>query len=306
MTRLGRKPQGAGLVTPLAGSEHAKRRLILFLQTLSGRCSVGEACPTGDRRVAVLCPAGRMATRVAGTVGASSPGRPAERAAAPYLGGIASAGQAQAQAGGPRGGGGSPGGIDPYAAARHAGFGQEKNGRHVVGAERGLGTSVGACGEKLKDVRGLSSEPASAATAACANKGRCRWRRLAAVQEHGVPVHVTRLLTLSERTARRWRQGTQAARSRPAAAARSRASVTPCSASCGSAAPRLRWPPCGPPSRMFTARNCKRCWPAIDGCNGEGPALSEPIGMAATGTVWAADFKERSEPMKDGMGGSWR
>jgi hypothetical protein len=44
MTRLGRKPQGAALVTPLAGSEHAKRRLTLFLQTLSGECSVGEAC----------------------------------------------------------------------------------------------------------------------------------------------------------------------------------------------------------------------------------------------------------------------
>lgn len=44
MTRIGRKPQGAGLVTPLAGSEHAKQRLTLFLQTLSGQCSVPEAC----------------------------------------------------------------------------------------------------------------------------------------------------------------------------------------------------------------------------------------------------------------------
>jgi len=44
MTRLGRKPQGAGLVPPLTGSEHAKRRLTLFLQTLAGECSVGEAC----------------------------------------------------------------------------------------------------------------------------------------------------------------------------------------------------------------------------------------------------------------------
>ena len=44
MPRLGRKPQGAGLVTPLLGSAHAKRRLTLFLQTLSGQCSVGEAC----------------------------------------------------------------------------------------------------------------------------------------------------------------------------------------------------------------------------------------------------------------------
>ena len=44
MTRLGRKPQGAGLVTPLPGSEHAKHRLTLFLQTLAGQCSVEEAC----------------------------------------------------------------------------------------------------------------------------------------------------------------------------------------------------------------------------------------------------------------------
>ena len=44
MTRLGRKPQGTGLVNPLAGSQHAKRRLTLFLQTLSGQCSVGAAC----------------------------------------------------------------------------------------------------------------------------------------------------------------------------------------------------------------------------------------------------------------------
>jgi hypothetical protein len=44
MTRIGRKPQGAGLVAPLAGSEHAKQRMTLFLQTLSGQCSVPEAC----------------------------------------------------------------------------------------------------------------------------------------------------------------------------------------------------------------------------------------------------------------------
>ena len=35
---------GRWLVTPLTGSEHAKRRLTLFLRTLSGQCSVGEAC----------------------------------------------------------------------------------------------------------------------------------------------------------------------------------------------------------------------------------------------------------------------
>ena len=44
MTRIGRKPQGAGLVTPLTGSEHAKQRMALFLQTLSGQCSVPQAC----------------------------------------------------------------------------------------------------------------------------------------------------------------------------------------------------------------------------------------------------------------------
>jgi hypothetical protein len=44
MTGVGRKPQGAALVNPLAGSEHAKRRLALFLQTLSGQSTVGAAC----------------------------------------------------------------------------------------------------------------------------------------------------------------------------------------------------------------------------------------------------------------------
>ena len=44
MTRLGRKPQGAALVAALPGTDHTKRRLTLFLQTLSGQCSVGQAC----------------------------------------------------------------------------------------------------------------------------------------------------------------------------------------------------------------------------------------------------------------------
>jgi hypothetical protein len=44
MKRLGRKPQGTALVTPLAGSALAKRRMTLFLQTLSGQCTVGLAC----------------------------------------------------------------------------------------------------------------------------------------------------------------------------------------------------------------------------------------------------------------------
>jgi len=44
MTRMGRKPQGVGLLTPLLGSKHAKRRMTWFLETLTGECSVGEAC----------------------------------------------------------------------------------------------------------------------------------------------------------------------------------------------------------------------------------------------------------------------
>jgi hypothetical protein len=44
MSQTGRKPQGVALVMPLEGSEHAKQRLKLFLQTLSGGCRVGEAC----------------------------------------------------------------------------------------------------------------------------------------------------------------------------------------------------------------------------------------------------------------------
>lgn len=44
MTRLGRKPQGAELVDALAGSEHAKARLKLFLQTMADELSVGAAC----------------------------------------------------------------------------------------------------------------------------------------------------------------------------------------------------------------------------------------------------------------------
>ena len=44
MKRMGRKPQGVGLLNPLSGSELAKRRMALFLQTLSGQTSVGQAC----------------------------------------------------------------------------------------------------------------------------------------------------------------------------------------------------------------------------------------------------------------------
>ena len=44
MKRIGRKPQGVGLLNPLSGSEVAKRRMTLFLQTLSGATSVVKAC----------------------------------------------------------------------------------------------------------------------------------------------------------------------------------------------------------------------------------------------------------------------
>ena len=79
MRRLGRKPQGAGLVRPLAGSEHAKRRLRLFLQTLSGGAQRWRRVRrTGNRGVAVLRPAGRMVTSVAGAVGATFAGASGE------------------------------------------------------------------------------------------------------------------------------------------------------------------------------------------------------------------------------------
>lgn len=44
MTRTGRKPQGVRLLSPLSGSEFAKRRMALFIQTLAGETSVVEAC----------------------------------------------------------------------------------------------------------------------------------------------------------------------------------------------------------------------------------------------------------------------
>lgn len=44
MSRTGRKPQGVGLLLPLQGSELAKRRMALFIQTLAGETSVVEAC----------------------------------------------------------------------------------------------------------------------------------------------------------------------------------------------------------------------------------------------------------------------
>jgi hypothetical protein len=44
MTRRGRKPQGAQLVDRLEGSEHAKLRLKVILETLAGRQTIPEAC----------------------------------------------------------------------------------------------------------------------------------------------------------------------------------------------------------------------------------------------------------------------
>jgi hypothetical protein len=44
MKRIGRKPQGVNLLHPLSGSDLAKRRMTLFLQTLSGETSVVQAC----------------------------------------------------------------------------------------------------------------------------------------------------------------------------------------------------------------------------------------------------------------------
>ena len=84
MTRLGRKPQGAALVAALPGSEHTKKRLTLFLQTLSGQCSVGEACQELD-----ICDSRFFAQRTEwleeslALLEPGSPGRPAKPAPLP-------------------------------------------------------------------------------------------------------------------------------------------------------------------------------------------------------------------------------
>jgi len=44
VSRLGRKPKGAELVTNLDGSETARRRLHQIVQALAGKTSVPEAC----------------------------------------------------------------------------------------------------------------------------------------------------------------------------------------------------------------------------------------------------------------------
>lgn len=44
MTHVGRKPQGAKLLQGLAGSDHARRRMTVFLETLAGNSTVDQAC----------------------------------------------------------------------------------------------------------------------------------------------------------------------------------------------------------------------------------------------------------------------
>ena len=79
MTRLGRKPQGAGLVAPLAGSEHAKRRMTLFLQTLSGECNVHDACDElGIHESRFFAQRGQWLQESLALLEPRSPGRPAK------------------------------------------------------------------------------------------------------------------------------------------------------------------------------------------------------------------------------------
>lgn len=84
MTRLGRKPQGAALVAALPGSEHTKRRLTLFLQTLSGQCSVGEACrELGICESRFFAQRGEWLEESLALLEPGSPGRPAKPAPLP-------------------------------------------------------------------------------------------------------------------------------------------------------------------------------------------------------------------------------
>jgi hypothetical protein len=48
MNRRGRKPQGAQLVERLEGSEHAKTRLKIILETLAGQRTILDACEELD------------------------------------------------------------------------------------------------------------------------------------------------------------------------------------------------------------------------------------------------------------------
>ena len=44
MSRVGRKPQGWKLIDRLSGDEDSKARLKAFLKTMTGQCTVTEAC----------------------------------------------------------------------------------------------------------------------------------------------------------------------------------------------------------------------------------------------------------------------
>lgn len=44
MTHVGRKSQGVKLLEGLAGSDHARRRMTVFLETLAGHSTVDQAC----------------------------------------------------------------------------------------------------------------------------------------------------------------------------------------------------------------------------------------------------------------------
>lgn len=77
MSRMGRKPQGAALVGPLAGSEHAKRRMTWFLQTLGGQCDVAQACQElGIRESRFFAQRSRWLQQALRLLEPRSPGRP--------------------------------------------------------------------------------------------------------------------------------------------------------------------------------------------------------------------------------------
>jgi len=71
--------QGVELIQGLAGSAHAQRRMLYFLQTLAGECTVAQACTQLD-----ICESRFFAQRSAWLQGAlellepRSPGRPAK------------------------------------------------------------------------------------------------------------------------------------------------------------------------------------------------------------------------------------
>ena len=138
-------------------------------------------------------------------------------------------------------------------------------------------------------------------TVRCQVAAACR-----VVQEHGVPVaRVTRILTLSERTARRWRQEfTQAtaARGRPPRPAsraernavfrflRERGPETPLSAlrATFQAVRRAELQSLLVRYRRLQRRKARRYQSRLE--------------WRRPGTVWAADFKERSEPLEGRYG----